>query len=45
MNGKRFQPAPRIKWLVPILLVQLTAGLLATLILVGLSLAGIRVGR
>jgi hypothetical protein len=45
VKSKRFQPSGLIKWLVPTLLVLLTAGLLATLVLVGLSLAGIKAAR
>ena len=41
MKSMRFHPSFFTRWLVPILLIVLLLGLLAVLILVGLSAAGI----
>jgi len=45
MSSKCFHSSPWIERLVPVLLVLLTIGLLATLIIVGLSVLGATPGR
>lgn len=45
MNSKRFRPSTWLKWLVPLLLAMLLLGLLATLIIIGMSLFGIKFGH
>lgn len=44
MNSKRFRSSFFSKWLVPILLIILLLGLLAVLVMVGMSAVGIRLG-
>ena len=44
MNSKRFRPSAWLKWLVPLLLAMLLPGLLTTLIIIGMSLFGIKFG-
>jgi uncharacterized membrane protein len=45
MNSKRFRPSAWLKWLVPLLLAMLLLGLLTTLIIIGMSLLGIKFGH
>jgi hypothetical protein len=42
MSSKRFHPSPLSKWLVPVVLALLAGGLFAILVLVGLSVLGIK---
>ena len=42
MSRKRFQSSSWSRWLVPAVLVILVIGLVATLVLVGLSLLGVK---
>jgi hypothetical protein len=42
MNSKRFRPSAWLKWLVPLLLAVLLLGLFTTLVIIGMSLFGIK---
>jgi len=44
VNSKRFRSSFFSRWLVPILLVVLLLGLLAILVMVGISVVGIHIG-
>ncbi|MGD0611103.1 MAG: hypothetical protein ABSB41_06270 [Anaerolineales bacterium] len=44
MKSKRFHSSFFSKWLVPILLIILLLGLLAVLVIVGISAVGIKLG-
>jgi uncharacterized membrane protein len=45
MNSKRFRPSAWLKWLVPLLLAVLLLGLFTTLVIIGMSLFGIKLGH
>jgi uncharacterized membrane protein len=45
MNSKRFRPSAWLKWLVPLLLAVLLLGLFTTLVIIGMSLFGIKFGN
>jgi hypothetical protein len=42
MNSKRFRPSAWSKWLVPLLLAVLLLGLFTTLVIIGMSVFGIK---
>jgi hypothetical protein len=45
MNSKLFRPSAWLKWLVPLLLAVLLLGLFTTLVIIGMSLFGIKLGH